>query len=299
MYVHATLPVHLNGQGVEAGYLAGLRIDPAFRNRFGVLKHGFSSIPVLVGSHAAHQVCFTSIAYDNHPARRLLESSLRGLPVYRPVGELETLAISTRHGRCGNRLRAATTRDIPALIRFHNRQAAAFQFAPRLTERWLTGLSGSQGLQLSDFWILESGGVIHGCLALWDQRAFKQSVIRGYRFPLNRTRWLYNLWSRLTGRLSLPAVDSRLESVFIAFMAFDAVGDPFAVEAIRHVLGILRTRGVAAGVVGISPRNPVRERLFRHFRPSVYRTCIDTVSLPGQDLPDLDQRPVQPEAAIL
>lgn len=299
MYVHASLPVHLNGVGDEVGYLSGLRVDPAFRHRIGALKHGFAAIPVLVGSHAAQGACFTSITCDNRPARRLLEANLPGMPVYQSVGELETLAISTVHGRRSHQLRQATARDIPALAEFHNRQAAAYQFSPWLTPRWLEGLSGAQGLRLSDFWIRESGGAIHGCLAIWDQRPFKQTVIRGYRFPLNRTRHLYNLHARLSGRLCLPALGSRLEAAFIAFMAFDAVGEPFAVQALRHALAILRARGVAAGVVGISPQNSLRECLYRKFRPTAYRTCIDTVSLPGQDPPIPDRRPPQPEAAVL
>lgn len=299
MYVHATLPCHLNGHGQEAGYLGMLRVNPTFRHRIRVLKHGFQSIPVLVTGAAANAVCFTSIAHDNHPARRLLESNLQGMPVYQPVGELETLVISTTNGQKSQLLRPATTQDIPVLVEFYNRQAAAWQFAPVLTEDWLQKLSGMQGLQLADFLILEDAGTIHGCFALWDQRAFKQSVIRGYRFPLNRLRRLYNQWARLTGRLRLPPVGTRLEAAFIAFMALDRQGEAFMIEALRHILAVMREQGAAVGVLGISPLNPLRDRLHRYFSPVVYRTCIDTVSWPGKAPTSLDQRPPQPEVALL
>lgn len=300
MYVHATLPVHINGQGQEAGYLGMLRVNAVFRHRVRILKHGFASIPVLVKGPVVDAVCFTSIAHDNHPARRLLESNLKGMPVYQPDGELETLAISTARGQWSDRLRPATAQDIPALVEFYNRQAAAYQFSPFLTEGWLRNLSGARGgLELSDFMILEDNGTIHGCLALWDQRALKQSVIRGYRFPLNRLRWLYNLWATLTGRLCLPPVGTQLEAVFIAFMAFDRQGEPFVIEALRHVLAVMREQGATIGVLGISPLNPVRDRLHEYFSPEVYRTCIDTVSWTGKAPPHLDRRPPQPEVALL
>ncbi len=299
MYTYATLPCHLNGQGGKTGYLGMLRVNPAFRHRIRVLKHGFRSIPVLVTRAVVDAVCFTSIAHDNRPARRLLESNLKGMPIYRPVGELETLAITTANGQRSRRLRPATTRDIPALVVFYNRQLAAYQFAPFLTEDWLGNLSRAQGLQLSDFMILEDAGTMRGCLALWDQRAFKQSVIRGYRFPLNRLRPVYNLWATLTGRLCLPPVGTRLDAVFIAFMALDRRGEPFVIEALLHVLAVMREQGAAVGVLGISPLNPLRDRLHTYFSPTVYRTCIDTVSWPGKAPPSLDQRPPQPEIALL
>jgi hypothetical protein len=299
MYVYATLPVHLNGQGGEVGYLAGLRVDPAFRHRIRILKHGFASMEVLFSGAAMNTVCFTSIAHDNRPARRLLEANLKCMPTYRSAGDLETLAISTAHGQCSNRLRQATTHDIPTLVEFYNRQAKAYQFSPFLTESWLGNLTAAQGLQLSDFWILESDGTIHGCLALWDQRAFKQSVIGGYRFPLNRLRRFYNLWAILTGRLRLPPVGTRLEAVFIAFMAFDRQGDPFVIEALRHVLAVLREQGVVMGVLGISPLSPVRDRLHTHLSPTVYRTRIYTVSWTGQPRPCLNHLRPQPEVALL
>lgn len=298
-YTHALLPAHLNGQRGELGYLGGLRVDPAFRQRLRVLRHGFESIPALVDGLGAQPVLFTSIARDNRAARRVLEANLAGMPVYTPVGDLETLAISTRRGRRSGRLRRATTADVPALATFHNCRASEYQFAPLLTESWLMGLSGAQGLQLDDFWLLDDGGELRACFALWDQRMFKQTVVRGYRFPLDRLRPAVNLWLSFRERLPLPPAGQRLESVFIAFAAFDGTDEQMTIEVMRHALHEARRRGAAAGVIGVSPNNPLRKLLRRHFAPAVYHTCVETVALSGNEAMELDGRPPQPEVAVL
>lgn len=299
MYTHTRLPAHLNGQHEEVEYLGGLRVNREYRHRVRILRYGFESIPALLNGLGADSICFTSIARDNHRARRLLESNLRGMPVYAPVGEYETLVVSAANGRRSAALRRAERRDIPALVEFHNRHAAEYQFSPHLTAEWMEALPGELGLALSDFWLLEHAGSLRCCFALWDQRSFKQSVIRGYRFPVNQLRTIHNLWATLTKRPRLPPVGSHLEAIFIAFLAFDSHEKPFVIEVLRHALAVSREKGAALAMLGISQCNPVRDLINARFRPVVYRTCIDTVTRSGHTTQRLDHRPPQPEAALL
>lgn len=296
MYNCAYLPVHIDGKTVRAGYLGGLRVNRPFRHRPSILKNGFASI-----RHIG-QGCdtfFTSVASENAVARRLLEGRIKGMPVYRPEGDMETLAVSVRHARSSGTLQQAVAADIPALVAFSNRQFAAYQFSPVLTESWLRGLSGDKGLTLSDFWLLKSGAEVCGCLAVWDQRAFKQTVARGYRFPLGLLRGTYNLWAGAAGRVQLPALGKQLEQAFLAFVAFDASAESMMLDVLREGLDKVREKNAKAGILGLSVDNPLLARLKRAIPASVYRTCIETVALPGQTLPQLDGRAPQPEVAIL
>lgn len=296
MYHCAYLPVHIDGKPAQAGYLGGLRVNRPFRHRPSILRNGFASIRHL------GQDCdtfFTSVASENAVARRLLEGRLKGMPVYRPEGDMETLAISVRHGRSSGALRRAVPADIPALVDFSNRRFAAYQFSPVLTESWLRGLSGDKGLGLSDFWLLKNGPEVCGCLTVWDQRAFKQTVARGYRFPLGLLRGAYNLWTGATGRVQLPALGKQLEQVFLAFVAFDASAEDMVLDALREGLDKVREKNAKVGILGLSAGNPLLARLKHAIPASVYRTCIETVALPGRTLPQLDGRAPQPEVAIL
>jgi hypothetical protein len=242
---------------------------------------------------------FTSVASEHAAARRLLEARLPGMPVYQPVGELETLVLDAQQHRTKGLLQQATQQDVPVLVDFFNRQACAYQFAPLLNEIQLLKLTGETGLTLGDFWLLKDGRDIRGCLAVWDQRAFKQSVIRGYRFPLSALRGAYNTWARIANRLRLPAPGERLEHAFLAFVAFDGAAENVYVDAVREGLAKVRDKGAHAGVLGLSPQNTLARVLKSELRTHAYRTCIQTVAWPDDAQPQLDGRPPQPEVALL
>ena len=297
MYTCNALAVHDGGVPARACYLGGLRVNPAFRRRIRILRSGFESIRRVVPEAAALPLWFTSIAAQNTEARRVLEARLPGMPLYTPRGEMETLALSTRQGRERGLLRPAQSADIPAMVALFNRHARAYQYSAVLSEDWLRGLDGRHGLSLGDFLLAGDGGQLSALVALWDQRCIKQTVARGYRFPLNLLRGGYNVFSALADGIALPPAGQPLEQIYLAFAAFaDADAAPAVIgEALQHA----RARGAAAGVIGLSAANPVLGMLRRAFRVHAYRTCIEAVAWPDQDQGAHGALPPQPEVAIL
>jgi hypothetical protein len=221
------------------------------------------------------------------------------MPRYSPIGAVETLVISTRRAKRSGLLRQATPEDIPALVDFHGSQAAGYQFSPCLSETWLQGLSGANGLRIGDFWLLEGDGGLLGCFALWDQRAFKQTVVNGYRFPLGYLRNIHNLIAINSGKPSLPKTGAALESVFIAFFACARAASDSAVDMVREALYLVKQRGARLGVIGLSGQNPLLPTLRSTLRPVVYNTCIEGVALEETPAFTPDRRPPQPEIAVL
>jgi hypothetical protein len=215
------------------------------------------------------------------------------------VGDVESMGFSTRQGKAGGLLQSAVPQDIPALVDFFNAAAASYQFAPVLSRQWLTHLTGSCGLRLSDFWLLKDGPEVRGCIAIWDQRSFKQIVARGYQFPLNLLRGSYNLYARLTGRLILPRPGQELQQVFLSFLALDTEADDSATAIIREALMIAGRKGARVGTLGLSTKNPLASRLRDSLHASIYRTRIETIHWPDSAAPMLDGRPPQPEVGLL
>ncbi len=297
MYNCTLMPQHINGRPQQVGYLAGLRVNSNYRNRIRILRQGYNSIRPLLGEQSA-TLWMTSIAEENHRARRLLEAKLKGMPTYSYIGELNTLALSCQHGCDTGILQPATAADIPELIAVYNRNVFRYHFSPVLEEGWLKGLSGKQGLSLGDFYLLKDNGRIEGCVALWDQRGFKQVVAQGYRFPLNILRPGYNIWARLTGQITLPAIGHALQSIYFAFAVFPQKSER-AIAMLQDALNKAQAKGAHAAVLGLSAENPLYLTLSRRFKPSCYTTCIENVVLPGEVKPELDKRPVQPDAALL
>lgn len=299
MYTCAQLPVHLNGQTAVAGYLGGLRVNPSYRRKIRILKDGFASIPFLTRPWGQPNAWFTSIGQENNQARRVLEAGLKHLPRYQLVGEMETLVFQTRRDPPTGLLQSATQEDIPALTEFFNQQAQAFQFAPSLDEAWLQSLDGEHGLSLADFWLLKDGDALHGCLAIWDQRRFKQTVVRSYRFPLNKLRIAYNLLAGIRGKPKLPAPNQLIEQVFLSFVALSESAQQMAVEVVKEGLRLAAQKGALVGTLGLSAQSPLTTRLKAALPHESYRTRIETVSWSDADRLRLDGRPAQPEVALL
>jgi hypothetical protein len=292
------MKLFINGRQTQAGYLGELRVLPGFRKRPGIVRNGFRAVRLLAPDYPHW---FTSIAVDNAVARRLLEANLKGMPVYRPQGELFTLALPTSIRRRQHCLQPAAIADLPELVEFYNQQAMNFQYAPVLTESWLRQLDGDNGLHLSDFHLLRVNGRLRACFALWDQRRLKQTVVRGYRFPLAQLHSIYNLFARLSGRLTLPPVGVAIDYLFIAFFAVAPEMEKTELrQVIDSALALTAQRRISCAMFGLAAENPLL-KLLSGYRVQTYRTCIEAVHWPDQTSTDCTSagRIVQPEIALL
>jgi hypothetical protein len=152
---------------------------------------------------------------------------------------------------------------------------------------------------LADFWLLKDGNALRGCLAIWDQRRFKQTVVRGYRFPLNKLRVAYNLLAGIRGKLKLPAPNQKIDQVFLSFVAFSESAQQMAVEVVKEGLRLAAQKGALVGTLGLSAQSPLIASLKAALPHESYRTRIETVNWSDADRLALDDRPVQPEIALL
>ena len=254
---------YVNGRPQRLGYLGQLRLDRAYAGRASVLRGGYAFF------HSLHEALgvelyLTSILADNLRARRFLERGLPGMPTYRPVETFETLLMPVAR-------RTAATKGRPPLqdiLACLARNGPRHQFAPAWTEQALLSPQRCCGLRPSDFHCATaSGGDVAGCLAVWDQRAFKQVVIRGYSPWLAWSRPLINLAGPLVGVPPLPAVGQALDLGYVSHLAVD-YDDPGTFAALlRTAHADAAARGLRYLALGLSSRHPllpVAKRLFRH-----------------------------------
>jgi len=290
-----SMPVYINGMAKDAGYLSELRVLPEYRHKLSVIRNGFKSIEAL---NQQHTYWFTSIAKENSTARRLLEANLKGMPAYQPRGELLTIALPVCDKLKRNLLVPATEEDIPALVEFYRSHNAGFQYAPVISEQWLRGLDGQTGLRVQDFWLLKDKGAIKAACAIWDQRKLKQSVVRGYRFPLNIIRQAYNLYAKLSGRVALPAVGDKINYIFIAFLAVSGEASKHTKAIVTTARKLVKEKGANVAMLGVSTQNPIASYL-ETIPHHAYSTIIESVTWPTYREQKIDDRPVQPEIAVI
>jgi hypothetical protein len=300
MHERCVQPAYVDGAVQRVGYLGGLRVDtrlPAGRWRVRLMREGFAAGRELLRREDETRFDLTAIVHDNRAARRLLEKGLPGLPRYTPAGEWLTLALRTRSvepPRSPLRARAATPADgamLLALLRRHNRRQ---QLAPA----WSTPDLGRDGQELL---LAERAGEVLGCAAIWDQRAFRQVVVRGYRRPLGALRPALNAVAPLLGVPHLPAPGSTLALGWLSHLALAEQPAAVAVTLVGAALGQARRRGLEQLLLGLPPDHPAVPALARHFRPLRYRSMLYLVHWHEERvrLPDPDLGPMHPETALL
>ncbi len=306
----AVRQVWVDGERARMGYLAQLRVAPGFPAGRRLLAAGYDACD---RQRRDDELPYdlTSIVADNAPARRLLERGLPGLPRYRRLCRLITLTIPTRRrwtrpvaptllrsGRFGR----ATEADLPAIVQCLDRNLSRYQFAPAWTEDDLRSPARTRGLEAGDFLVFSGGedpDQIAGCVAIWDQRAFKQVVVRDYAPALRRLRPLVNLFLAAVRRPRLPTPGSTLELAYLSHLAVDDDRPGVAVELIRAARRVAGRRGLDYLALSLTETNPMLPAIRHAFPARELESVLYLVHPFGGTSPELDGRCPYVEAAIL
>jgi hypothetical protein len=293
----------VNGEGLRVGYLGGLRLDRRQAGRFDVLRRGYEFFRELQTSAPA-DFYFTSIASDNERARQLLERGIRGMPLYEFAGEFVTVIIPTAHCEAASPLTSETETspfhsedELLALVNGHN---CGYQFAPCWSASELTALR-PLGLQSSDFCIEHDDGKLAACAAIWDQRKFKQTVIRGYAPWLAFVRPAFNLWARVANQPQLPGIGETLRNAFVSHLACRNDEPGVLLSLINKLRRTANQRGIQLLTLGFDANDPRLTIIRGNLRLRAYRSRIYVVRWPGigGTARHLHRQLLAPEVALL
>ena len=292
-------PRFINGAPRRVGYLGGLRLDARQAGRFEVLRRGYEFFHELQAAMPA-EYYFTSIAADNGRARTFLERGLPGMPCYEFIGDYVTMVISAdrRHS-----MRTTGPACIPSeaqLTTLLNANNCRHQLAPCWSEGELAGLQ-TLGLGREDFRFAVERECLAGSAALWDQRGFKQTVIRGYQSWLKHARPVLNFSARFTRGIELPAVGKTLSNAFVSHVALEPDRPGILTELIESLRRVAACRGIKLLTLGFAANDPRLTWLRRNFRGREYRSRLYLVRWPefGGTAQDLDGRILAPEVALI
>jgi hypothetical protein len=291
----------VNGEPRRVGYLGGLRLDSRYAGRFDILRRGYEFCRELQAGTPA-DFYFTSIAADNERARKFLERGITGMPTYDFVGEFVTMLISTQvrdSGRkAGRENRSMLTSD--ELISFLNSSNKRRQFAPCWSVSELHALE-PLGMRVSDFFEARENGQVVACGALWDQRHFKQTVIRSYAPWLKFTRPIVNGVSRVIKGSQLPPVGETLASAFASNLAFASEGSVEFLDLVKVLQRAARQREIEFLTLGFAANDPHLAMVKSIFSVRKYQSRLYVVRWPGIGgaAAELDERVIAPEVALL
>ncbi len=271
------LAAWVNGRATRLGYLGQLRLDRGCRGRTGMLKAGYRLLRELHGDGAT-PFYVTTIIEDNRPARRLLEAGLEGLPTYRALEPFVTLAlpVARRRGRprSGLPVGRAAAGDLEAIAECLGRNAPRYQFAPCWTREDLMSERRCRDLRPEDFHLVRRQGRVTGCLALWDQRGFKQTIVRGYGRRLRLARPLVNRLAPWLGVPRLPPPGGEVRSAFVSHVAVDEDDPGTLLALLESARDGAAERGLDYLILGFARRNPLLAVVRRAFPHREYASML-------------------------
>lgn len=271
----AVRDVYLGGEPRRFGYLSQLRMDGRFRYHGKLLRRGFEMMRAL-DAELAVPGYFTTIFEDNTFARAALEKDRPFKPCYRPIGTLVTLALPLwRRPRvelpAGVELRAARVEDLDEVAACLARNHRRHPLAPVWRVADLIHPERARGLSIGDFVLALRGGKVVGCVARWDQQAFKQTVVRGYAGKMALARPIMNLGAAIFGWPRLPSVGERLSQAYLSHLAVDDDDEATALALVAHALAGGAARGYAYLTLGLFEGHPLLAVLKKRFLHLEYR----------------------------
>jgi hypothetical protein len=277
--------VFLNGREQRIGYLGQLRVHARHRGRW-LVSRGFAMLEAI---HQADPLpaYLASIVDGNEEATGVLVRRPRRMfPAFHEVARYLTLAIRVRRGARGQ----PRTRSAPALSEvasFLGREGPRRQLNTAWSTHALERLSG-YGLRAEDIHVARVDGAIAGVMALWDQSAYKQSIIHGY-----------SGWLRAAAPV-LPRPGTKLRSAYVSLVCV-AHDDVRVFESLlREIHEEAAARGFEYLLIGFDARDPLlaAARAYPHV---VYPSRLYLATWPtgGPAHEPLDARPVYVDVATL
>lgn len=274
----------LAGQSRKIGYLGQFRKARGTVMRPRALARAFSMLLARRQSDEA-EFDLTSIASDNHSARRLLERGIPGLPSYVPLFEQATLVLHTRARRWRDRsdtpLQRCRPSDLDEVVQLSAEHGHRHDFAPHWTRDDLESRQRCRNLEHGDFYIWRRRGTAVACAAIWDQRAFKQIEVAGYAAQLARWRHCANLGLRILGQPTLPPPGTTLAHAFLSHFAWREGHEAELPLFVRALSQQAARRHIDYLSLGLDRQSPVFDAI-RHRNPcrvhssQIYRVWPET-----------------------
>jgi hypothetical protein len=294
--------VYINGQEQRIGYLGQLRIDSRFRGRW-LISRGFS---LLKNWHDVDRLpaYLAAIVEGNHEAAGVLvKKGRRGFPRFHAVAEYRTLAIDTKRAkpllRANVQVSAPDAEELAEVAEFLQAQGRQRQFFPKWTSEGLARLSAF-GLRAEDLRIARHGGEIAGVAALWDQSAYKQTIVESYSGWLKALAPLYSLVAPGIGRAALPRPGEELRSACVSLVCVaNSDGVVFRV-LLSELYNLARSRKLNYMLIGLDSRDPLLPAA-REYSHVLYPSRLYLAEWPdGEGIHEqLDGRPAYVEIATL
>jgi hypothetical protein len=291
--------LYVDGRARSVGYLGLLRVSPG-RTGIRRLIAGFRE---LEQTHSGNELAYdlTSIIEDNAAVVRLLERGLKGLPHYMPLAKISTFIVSAtgKAARAENSVEAAGSEDLGEIVSCLQDYLSQYQFSPCWDEQAIRDERLCNNLSPDDFLVIKEGAKVASCLAIWDQKKFKQAVVQGYSGLTSYLRPALNVVLRILGKPRLPHAPGELNMAYISHLAVRNNDPVKFIDMVSAARNAAKKRGIeylALGLTTVHPLHEVMRAAFPHYR---YTSNLYTVHWDRRPTDILHGRIPHVEVAVL
>jgi hypothetical protein len=259
---------YINGNPTRVGYFGQGRIAPEYRSgpTFG------ASLRLLRQLQKANPVdySYAIVAASNRVMRQICDRPSAMVPQFRRRGDVSTLAIVPPRARRlqpppGLVLRRAQRADLADVAGLLQGCYRPLQYAPVWQADDLVHPERCRGLQPEDFWLAMRGKRLVGCLALWDQRAFKQTVVRAMSPLYHLARPLLGAISPWVAVPTIAKIGEVLNQAYVSHTAVESDDPAVWLALVAAVAADARDRGIAYAVLCLGSAHPICALIARHF----------------------------------
>lgn len=177
----------------------------------------------------------------------------------------------------------------------------SYQYHPVWSTQTLLSESRCRGISRSDFFVARDDSGVRGVICLWDQRAFKQSVVAGYSKRLGRVRPWFNLVAPVLRRPRLPPPGQHIESAFLSHLSVDPDDEATLFALLRKAANYALKRGIDYVMLGLAERNTLCDAIRKQLSCHSYVSMLYLVYWADgcEYASTIDNRIPHPEMAIL
>jgi hypothetical protein len=298
----STRQAFVNGREQRVGYLGQLRVDERFRGRW-LVSRGFSLL-ARIDREDPVPIYLASIVDGNREATGVLVGKRRRcFPTFRETARYLTLALPVRRSKPAlegrEEIVPGTVDQLQEIARYLRTEGARRQFCSVWTEDGLRHLI-TYGLRVEDMRIARKDGRIVGVMALWDQTAYKQAVVRGYSGWLKAIAPLSSIGVAWLTGTSLPRVGEEVRSAYASLVCVANDAAHVFGRLLRETYNLASSRRFDYLLVGLDVRDPLL-RIVRAYAHVAYpsRFYLGSWSNGDRSHEQLDDRPAYVDIATL
>ncbi len=289
----------ISGQKRRVYYSGDTRVDPFYRRR-GIASNLF----VEQKKHRSTEDLLQGIVLKENtaPLDAAANSADGVLFRYWISHTIETSFIFTRKVTPripkGVSVRAASKADLPAMQAFFDSEAPRRNGYPVYDmAKMAAGDPYYAGLKVEDYALALRDGQIIGMLAGWNQKAYKQTRVVGFKPIIRAIRPLYNLYVSLAGGFKLPAVGGVLNylSIYNILIAND---DKAVFQGLIDWVMANQGKAYDALALGITHGDPL-ETVPRGYKRQKLFSSHFWLSYGEDPRPGIDNRPLYVELGRL